>query len=81
MDPNAQPTPPPTQTPPAPASTPTGSATPPAPATPTPPKPEKAYSKRPMWQWAVLYVVAAVILYGIVYFVFIRKSGSTATGY
>ena len=43
--------------------------------------PAKAYGKRPVWQWLVIYLVVAIILYGIIYFVWIHKSGSTSTGY
>ncbi len=39
-----------------------------------------AYGKRPMWQWVVIYLVVAVIVYAIIYFVFIHKSGTTGTG-
>lgn len=38
-------------------------------------KPTKAYSKRPMWQWVVIYIVVAVIVYGLIYYLFIHKSG------
>jgi phosphotransferase system glucose/maltose/N-acetylglucosamine-specific IIC component len=40
-------------------------------------KPTKGYGKRPMWQWAVIYLVVAIVVYGLVYFLFIHKSGST----
>ncbi|HVA10804.1 MAG TPA: hypothetical protein VNG32_01400 [Candidatus Dormibacteraeota bacterium] len=43
-------------------------------------KPSKGYGKRPMWQWVLLYVVVAIIVYGLIYFIFIHKSGSTSTG-
>lgn len=46
-----------------------------------PEKPAKRYGKRPVWQWAVLYVVVAVIVYGLIYLLFIHKSGSTSGGY
>jgi len=47
---------------------------------PTQTTPAKAgYGKRPMWQWVLIYVVLAIIVYGIIYFVWIRKSGSTST--
>lgn len=41
-------------------------------------KPAKSYGKRPMWQWAVIYLIVAIVVYGIIYLVFIRKSGSTS---
>ena len=40
-------------------------------------KPSKGYGKRSKTQWIVIYVVAAVIIYGIIYLLFIRKSGSS----
>jgi hypothetical protein len=43
-------------------------------------KPSKGYGKRPMWQWILLYVVVAIIVYGVIYLVFIHKSGGTSTG-
>jgi hypothetical protein len=44
----------------------------------SPDKPKKGYGKRPLWQWVLLYVVLAIILYGLVYYIFIRKTGSTS---
>jgi len=35
----------------------------------------KSYGKRPVWQWVVIYIVLAVIVYGLIYFLFIHKSG------
>jgi hypothetical protein len=45
-------------------------------------KPKKGYGKRPMWQWVLLYVILAIIVYGLIYIIFIHKSGtgSTSTG-
>ena len=40
-------------------------------------KPTKGYGKRPMWQWVLIYVVAAIVVYGLIYLVFIHKSGSS----
>lgn len=42
-----------------------------------PQKPSKGYGKRPVWQWVLIYVVVAIIVYGLVYLLFIHKSGST----
>ena len=42
--------------------------------------PKKSYGKRPLWQWLVIYVVAAAVIYTLVYFIWIHKSGSTGTG-
>lgn len=41
------------------------------------PKPTKRYSKRPTWQWMVIYFIFAVILYGLVYLIFFKSAGST----
>ncbi|MBI2591870.1 hypothetical protein HYW36_00070 [Candidatus Saccharibacteria bacterium] len=43
------------------------------------PKPEKAYAKRSMRQWVVIYLVVAAIVYAI-YFLFIKGDGSSSTG-
>jgi hypothetical protein len=42
-------------------------------------KPSKGYGKRPIWQWLLIYVVVAVIVYGLIYLVFIHKSGSSSS--
>ncbi len=47
----------------------------------TPQKPTKGYGKRPMWQWVLIYVIAAIIVYGLIYLLFIHKSGSSGGGY
>ena len=39
-------------------------------------KPAKGYGKRPMWQWVLIYVVVAIVVYGLIYLIFIHKSGS-----
>ncbi len=36
----------------------------------------KSYGKRPMWQWVVIYLVVASIVYGLVYYVFMRGDSS-----
>ena len=40
----------------------------------------KGYNKRPVWQWVVIYIIVAVILYGLAYLIFFHKSG-TPSGY
>ncbi|HVV67223.1 MAG TPA: hypothetical protein VHB72_04110 [Candidatus Saccharimonadales bacterium] len=45
-----------------------------------PEKPSKGYGKRPMWQGIVLYVVIAIIVYGLIYLLFIHKSGGSSGG-
>ncbi len=44
------------------------------------PKPEKSYGKRSMKQWIVIYLVVAIVVYAIIYFAFIRKSGGSTGG-
>ncbi|HSD98274.1 MAG TPA: hypothetical protein VLB73_01070 [Patescibacteria group bacterium] len=37
---------------------------------------EYSYSKRPLWQWILLYVILGLIVYGLIYyFVFAKKGG------
>lgn len=38
--------------------------------------PNGGYAKRPLWQWILLYVVIAVIVYGVAYYI-ISGSGNT----
>ncbi|HSX47385.1 MAG TPA: hypothetical protein VLF63_01280 [Patescibacteria group bacterium] len=45
-----------------------------------PDKPTKGYGKRPIWQWVVIYLIIAIIVYGLIYLVFIHKSGSSGGG-
>ncbi len=34
------------------------------------------YGKRPVWQWILIYVVIAAVVYGLIYyFVFAKKGG------
>ncbi|HEX5744269.1 MAG TPA: hypothetical protein VFX84_02350 [Candidatus Saccharimonadales bacterium] len=40
-------------------------------------KPSKGYGKRPMWQWVLIYLVAAIIVYGVIYLVFFNNGGSS----
>lgn len=40
-------------------------------------KSAKSYSKRPLWRWVLIYVVVAIIVYGLVYLSFIHKSSGT----
>lgn len=38
--------------------------------------PKKGYGKRPLWQWIVIYLIIAAIVYGLIYyFVLSKKSG------
>lgn len=42
-----------------------------------PPK-SGGYGKRPVWQWVVIYLIAAAIVYTLIYFLFIKGDGSTS---
>lgn len=44
-------------------------------------KPAKGYGKRPMWQWVVIYLVIAIVVYGLVYLLFFHKGGGGSSGY
>ena len=48
---------------------------------PEPQKPAKGYGKRPVWQWVVIYLIVAIVVYGLVYLIFFHNSGSTGSGY
>ena len=48
-----------------------------SPETPATQSPTKGYGKRPVWQWVVIYIVVAIILYGLAYLIFFHKSGTT----
>lgn len=38
------------------------------------------YGKRPVWQWVIIYIIVAIVVYGLIYLLFIHKgSGSTST--
>jgi magnesium-transporting ATPase (P-type) len=37
-----------------------------------PPVKSNGYGKRPMWQWVVIYVIAAAIIYFLIYYLFFR---------
>lgn len=43
----------------------------------SPQKPSKSYGKFTVKQWALIYVVVAAIVYGLIYVFVIHKSGST----
>ena len=40
-------------------------------------KPAKKYGKRSVKQWVVIYIILAIIVYALIYFIFIRKSGGS----
>jgi hypothetical protein len=43
-------------------------------------KPGGNYGKRPTWQWILLYVIVAVVVYGLIYYFFIKDNGSGGSG-
>ena len=47
----------------------------------TPDKPSKGYGKRPVWQWVIIYLVVAIVVYGLVYLLFIHKGGGSTSSY
>ncbi len=67
------------------AEQPTTTETPTHPQTPEPApnqtKPSKGYGKRPVWQWVVIYLIVAIVVYGLVYLIFFHKGGSSGSGY
>jgi hypothetical protein len=44
----------------------------------SPQKSTKGYGKRPMWQWIIIYIIVAIIVYGLIYLLFIRNSGGAS---
>jgi hypothetical protein len=48
---------------------------------PTSTPPSKGYGKRPKWQWLVIYLVVAVIVYGLVYLLFMRGDDGGSSVY
>jgi hypothetical protein len=46
--------------------------------TPTPQKPSKGYGKHSKKYWVLVYVAIATVVYGLIYFLFIHKSGSSS---
>lgn len=38
----------------------------------------KGYGKHPIWWWVIVYIIAAVIVYGIIYLIF-NHTGNTGT--
>lgn len=44
----------------------------------TPQKPSKGYGKRSAWQWILIYIVVAGVVYALIYYLFFKgDSGST----
>jgi hypothetical protein len=42
--------------------------------------PTKGYGKRSVWQWVVIYLIVAIVLYGLIYYFFIRDTGGSGGG-
>lgn len=40
---------------------------------------KSGYGKRPLWQWIVMYLVIAVVVYGAIYYLFLHKQNSYST--
>jgi hypothetical protein len=43
-------------------------------------KPAKGYGRRPVWQWVAIYLVIAIVVYGLVYILFINGGDDAGTG-
>ncbi len=46
------------------------------PKSPEQQKPSNGYGKRPIWQWVLIYLIIAIVVYGLIYYVFIRDGSS-----
>lgn len=40
-----------------------------------PGKSSKGYRKRPVWFWILVYLIAAIIVYGVIYLLFMNHGG------
>lgn len=47
----------------------------------TPQKSPKSYGKRSIWQWILIYIVVAIVVYGLIYLLFMRGGGGSSGGY
>jgi len=41
---------------------------------------EASYGKRPMWQWIIIYLVIAIVAYGLIYYFVLAKKGGINYG-
>lgn len=39
---------------------------------------ETSYNKRPVWQWIVIYLIIAAVVYGLIYYVYKAKKSSNS---
>jgi len=46
----------------------------------SPNKPPKGYGKHSVWFWILVYLVGAIIIYGLIYFLFFNNSGGGGGG-
>lgn len=44
-------------------------------------KPAKGYGKHSKMYWILVYLAVAIVVYGLIYFLFIHKSGTGTGGY
>lgn len=44
------------------------------------PAPKGKYGKRPIWQWVLIYIVVAVVVYGLVYYFFMNNKKDDGNG-
>jgi hypothetical protein len=42
-------------------------------------KPTKGYGKRPTWQWVLIYAIAAIVVYGLIYYILIKDGGNSGS--
>jgi hypothetical protein len=41
-------------------------------------KPSGGYGKRPLWQWLLVYLIVGGAIYFLIYYFFLRDSGTTS---
>ena len=39
---------------------------------------QKGYGKRPLWHWIIVYIVIAIIIYGLIYLIFFHNNGNSS---
>ncbi|HVC36199.1 MAG TPA: hypothetical protein VNE40_02015 [Candidatus Dormibacteraeota bacterium] len=43
------------------------------------PKKNGSYGSRPKWHWALLYVILAIVVYGLIFLIFFHHGGSSTS--
>ena len=38
-----------------------------------------AYTRKPLWQWVLIYIILGGLAYGIVYYLFVTKNNTYST--